>query len=252
VVGLHGRTVEPGITAGTLPSSLSRATVVIVTVRDAQLEAALAELGAVLPNGDVVVLHASGSMEPEGLDALRRRGHACGTLHPLVPLADPARAPELLQGAWIGIDGDPAARATAARLASRLGAHTLAIPAGEKPRYHAAAVFAANFPTVLAAIAEGLLERCGVSPADSRAAVERLMAAAVENLRAGTPERMLTGPVVRGDVAAVDRHLAVLGDDPVALEAYVALTHAAAIVASRGGATNAALERFANLTVPNE
>ena len=38
-----------------------------------------------------------------------------------------------------------------------LGANVLYIPPGEKARYHAAAVFASNFPTVLMCLAEELL-----------------------------------------------------------------------------------------------
>jgi prephenate dehydrogenase len=92
VIGLHGRRVElepDVVTAGPLPGTLAGASVVIVAVRDGQLDEALGELaGAPLAAG-AVVLHASGSAEPRGLTALRASGHPCGTFHPLVPLADP-------------------------------------------------------------------------------------------------------------------------------------------------------------------
>lgn len=249
VVGLHGRhgdsTTTPAVTSGPLPESLGSARVVLVTVRDAQLGDALVELaGARLAPG-AVVLHASGATDPAEAFELRRRGHAVGTMHPLVPLADPARAAEVLHDAWIGVDGDPAAVAAAKALARRLGANVLAIPPGQKPSYHAAAVFAANFPVVVAALAVRLLVEAGVDEAEARAATLGLMGAAVSNLEAGRPHDVLTGPIARGDVASVRGHLAALADDAPALDAYVTLSRAALVLARERGTSSERLAEIA-------
>jgi predicted short-subunit dehydrogenase-like oxidoreductase (DUF2520 family) len=168
-----------------------------------------------------------------------------GTLHPLVPLADPARAVNVLHDAWIGVDGDARAIATARALAAKLGAHALTIPPGEKPRYHAAAVFAANFPVVVAALAERLLEEAGVAEGEARAATVGLMSAAVSNLESGRPHDVLTGPIARGDVASVQGHLAALADDLPALTAYVTLSRAALTLARERGTS---AERLAEIS----
>jgi len=241
VIGLQGRRVElepDVITAGPLPASLAGATVVIVAVRDGQLDDALGELAAAPLGTGAVVLHASGSADPRGLAALRARGHPCGTFHPLVPLADPARAAELLRGAWIGTDGDAAAIAAAERLAARLGAHVLRIPAGEKPAYHAAAVFASNFPTVLAAVAAQLLVRAGVAEGSAWGAIRALMRGAVANLDDATPAQALTGPIARGDVGTVRTHLAALESQPATRMLYANLSLAAVELARVGAAAS--------------
>jgi predicted short-subunit dehydrogenase-like oxidoreductase (DUF2520 family) len=235
VTGLHGRRAEgareglPAVTAGALPESLAAASVALVAVQDAALEDALNELLAsrwLAPTA--VVLHASGSAEAAGgAAALRRAGHAFGTFHPLVPLSDAARAPAMLRDAWIGVDGDAAARDAAVRLAGALGARTLVIPPGAKPRYHAAAVFASNFPVVLAAIAARLMSDAGVDAEPARGAVERLLALAAANVAGHDPAAALTGPVVRGDAVTVRRHLDALAGDQEALDAYLALSRAA-------------------------
>ncbi|HEY0969883.1 MAG TPA: DUF2520 domain-containing protein, partial [Gemmatimonadales bacterium] len=169
VVGLHGRRPpESGpraATAGETAESwgelrgtrISDADVVLVTVRDSELEAALGQLTAAPLEPRAVVLHASGATDPGGLGALREAGHPAGTFHPLVPLSDPARGAELLRNAWIGVDGDGEATSAARELAAAVGARVLEIPAGARPAYHAAAVFASNFPVVLAAAATSLL-----------------------------------------------------------------------------------------------
>ena len=249
VVGLHGRRADAGgampVTAGPLPRTLASADVVLVAVQDAAIEAALAELlaSARLARG-AVVLHASGSAEAaEGGAALRAAGHAFGTFHPLVPLSDAARAPAMMRGAWVGVDGDPRAREASAALAASLGARTLEIPAGAKPRYHAAAVFASNFPVVLAAIAARLMSDAGVDAEGARGAVECLLALAAANVAGRDPAAALTGPVVRGDAVTVRRHLAALAGDDEARAAYVALSRAALGMAALDAASAAELRR---------
>ena len=240
LAGLHGTRAETAgedgdITAGPIPQSLRDAGIVLVTVQDSRLERALDELaGAPLAPG-AVVLHASGSSEPAALARLRAAGHPCGTFHPLVSLAEPSRAAEQLRRSWIGIDGDERAREAATALASRLGSRVLVIPDGQKGRYHAAAVFAANFPTVLAAIAIRLLREAEIPEDDGWAALRGLMTATVANLQEGDPAGVLTGPVVRGDIDTITRHLAALADDPYTLDAYVVLSRAALPLAEQAG-----------------
>ena len=245
VVGLHGRRTagrSDAVTIGPLPPSLAQATTVLVTVRDAQLDNALRELaGPPHLAAGAVVLHASGSAEPAALAPMRAAGHPCGTFHPLVPLSDPERAEAVLRGAWIGIDGDEPARDRARHLAALLGANTLIIPPGTKPRYHAAAVLASNFPAVLMSLAEHLLVGIGFDPAVGRAALRPLLAAAADNLRHHGGSEALTGPIVRGDVDTVRRHLEALTADAVVRDVYVSLSRAAIPIAREAGANERSL-----------
>lgn len=249
IVGVHGTRadVPEGITAGTIPAAVRQATIVIVAVRDAQLDAALRELIASSLAASAVILHASGGAEPRALEEIRSSGRAAGTFHPLVPLSDPERAASVLTNAWIGIDGDPAALEAGQRLAAKLSAHTMRIPAGEKARYHAAAVFAANFPTVLAAVAHRLLRGAGVPDGNSWDAVLHLMVASVANIHANRPVDALTGPIVRGDVETVARHLESLRSDPEAAAIYRSLSEAAVVMARDGGTDAVLLQRIAQV-----
>ena len=235
VVGVHGRHTGDAVdrvTVGALPGAIADATIVLVTVRDGQLDAALDELAASPLRADAVVLHASGSADPPGLSRLRTRGHAAGTFHPLVPLADPSRAPALLRGAWIGVDGDEGARAAARALAAALGAQTLEIPAGRKPLYHAAAVLVSNFPPVLLALGERAMAESGVDPAVARQALLPLWTAAAENARLAPAPASLTGPAIRGDEQTVRANMDALAGDPMAQEVYQVMTAAVRNVAA--------------------
>ncbi|MEP6508928.1 MAG: DUF2520 domain-containing protein, partial [Gemmatimonadales bacterium] len=170
VLGLHGRRPSPWTTStGALPMTVSNANTVVVAVRDDQIDDALSEIVAERGTGargriasGTVVVHTSGGAEPELIPRLSEVGLCGGTFHPLVPFANPERAPELMRRAWIGIDGDDQARATSRRLAGHVGARTLEIPVGGKSVYHAAAVMSSNFPVVLAAIAGEMLASLGI------------------------------------------------------------------------------------------
>jgi len=247
IVGLHGRRPEIDITSGEYPVSLESASVVLITVRDGEIDGVMRELLAAKLAAGAVVVHASGNAEPPALDLLRKHGHPGGTFHPLLPLTDPTRATEQLHRAWIGIDGDEPARAASRELAAALGARVLEIPEGVKARYHAAAVFASNFPMVLLATAMKLLTSTGISEEAARGALGTLLVAAAENASVMGPAKAMTGPVARGDVETVRAHLGVLADVPEVLELYRVLSRGAASVAEAGGTEAARLEELRRL-----
>lgn len=245
VAGLHGHHAAggpDGVSVGALPSSLARSAVILVTVRDAQIDGALRELlAAGLPPG-AVVLHASGSAEPAALEEVRGEGHGAGTFHPLVPLADPARAADALAGAYIGIDGDEEAREASRTLADKLGSRTVEIPAGQKARYHAAAVIVSNFPAVLLRVGERVLRGAGIPRDQAAGAARALLRVAAGNMEGADGARALTGPIVRGDAETVRSHVRALESDPEALAVYRSLSMAAVELARESGTDVAKLD----------
>jgi predicted short-subunit dehydrogenase-like oxidoreductase (DUF2520 family) len=240
VVGLHGkRPSGVSSSSGALPEEMSAANVVMVCVRDPQIDEALEEIMAATKSGLVergtVILHTSAIAEPERLRSLSDAGFPGGTFHPLVPFSDPEIAAELLRKGWVGIDGENAAKSASRRLAGHLGARTVDIPQGKKPAYHAAAVISSNFPVVLASIAGRLLHDIGVPDASAYQAVESLMSGALANMKQTLPEDALTGPVIRGDAETVAKHLRAMQGRGAAYEVYRALSTAAVEIAERRG-----------------
>lgn len=238
VLDLHGRKPSQfATTCGALPKSLRDANVVIVAVRDPQIEGALDEIDRASSqvSAGTVVLHTSGIHEASAYTNLRGRGIFCGTFHPLAPFSIPDKAVELLRGGWIGLDGDETAKSTGRRLAGHLGARTIDIPPGGKATYHAAAVMASNLPVALAAAAGDLLHSLGIPERSAQGAVESLMRSAVGNLADRSPADALTGPVVRGDPATVKAHLSALANTPAASKIYRSLTRVALDIAKTRG-----------------
>ncbi|HEV2016993.1 MAG TPA: Rossmann-like and DUF2520 domain-containing protein [Gemmatimonadaceae bacterium] len=257
VVGLHGKRPSGVATStGALPKELASANVIVVCVRDPQLDETIDEVIAASRDGRVargtVILHTSAIAEPAGLRALNESGFLGGTFHPLVPFSDPEVAAELLRKGWVGIDGENGARSTSRRLAGHIGARTLDIPAGKKPAYHAAAVISSNFPVVLASVAGHLLHDIGVPDSSAYQAVESLMSGALANMKQALPDDALTGPIVRGDAETVGKHLRALQGHGAASEVYRALSAAAVEIARGRGVDPKKLAALAGMLRPTK
>jgi predicted short-subunit dehydrogenase-like oxidoreductase (DUF2520 family) len=204
--------------------------VIWLAVPDAAIAEVDARVAALLPpRPRCAVAHASGSTPPEALSRCRARGAAIAAAHPLVSFGT---AQTTLAGATVLIDGDAKAVRALSRVARALGARALAAPL-HGPRYHAAAALSANGAAALASISVGLLVEQGLAPGDAAAAIGALLRSVADNVARVGPVRALTGPVARGDVAAVARHLDAL--EPARRESYVAVSRLVLDVAEHAG-----------------
>lgn len=251
-VRLHGRRTKAVPKPLTLtvgpehvpPAWIAQAGVLVLAVSDdaiRPLAEALARAGAV--SADHVVLHLSGAQGQEALAALVGTRAGLGSLHPLQTISDPERAPERLRGAWAAVEGMPRALAAAEALARDLGLRPFRVPSNAKPMYHASAVFASNYFVVVEAVAQRLLRHAGLSGREAWQALRPLVEGTLENLTRQEPQAALTGPVARGDVATVKRHLESLTHDDALL--YRALGRAALELAQKQGMDEGTAARVA-------
>ena len=184
---------------------------VLLCVPDGEIEAAAA---CIAPGA--IVGHCSGATP---LDALGDRERLA--LHPLMTVTGRATS---LRGAGCAIAGStPQALARAHAIATDLGMRAFAIADEDRPAYHAAASVASNFLVTLEAFAERLAAGAGIP----REALVPLVRATVDNWASAGPERALTGPIARGDLATVERQrAAVAAHTPDQLDLFDALATA--------------------------
>lgn len=195
-------------------------TAVLLTVPDDMLREvaeALAARGA--PPVGTPVLHCSGALGGEPLQALHDRGYRAGTLHPLQAIANPVTGAQRLLGASFALSGEPEALAVAKRIVAALGGRGIQVPTVRRPLYHAAAVMASNYLVVLLRTAARLLEEAGAGPEESEVAILALAQGALNNVSDYGLRGALTGPVSRGDADVVSLHLRTLEQDDAALYA---------------------------------
>ncbi len=203
--GRLGRTLAPLLAERGHEVRLSRrgetpsGDVILLTVPDA----ALREAAERLPLGPIV-LHCSGGSD---IDVLRPHRPA-GSLHPLMTFPGPEVDVPDLTGVPAAVAGDPDAVAAARAIATSLGLVPFEVP-GDRRLYHAAAVMAGNFATVLLAEAARVLSEAGVDPAEAPALLAPLAVRSLQNA-ASDPRAALTGPAARGDLPTIAAHRAAL------------------------------------------
>jgi predicted short-subunit dehydrogenase-like oxidoreductase (DUF2520 family) len=209
-----------------LPRAID-ADVVVLAVRDrdlAPLAQKMREAGVVPVRA--VVLHVAGALGAGPLAALRGACAGVGQMHPMISFATLRRAPDLTRGN-MHVQGDPRAVVRARTLARLLGMTPRTVPHLDPVAYHAAAGLVANGAAALAAVGAELLVRAGVARDVAPKMLGPLLRSVAENVeRVGFPEA-LTGPVRRGDVAGLEKHLSTLRAKlPEAVTLYLAAAQA--------------------------
>jgi predicted short-subunit dehydrogenase-like oxidoreductase (DUF2520 family) len=174
-----------------------------------------------------VALHSSGALASDELGALRRRGAAVGSAHPLMTFVCGSKP--LLAGVPFAIEGDRKAVQAARAIVKNLGAESYSIRAKDKAAYHAWGTFASPLFTALLATSEQVALRAGVKRSAARRRMLPILKKTLANYEALGAAGAFSGPIVRGDVVTVKRHLTVLRDAPLVRQVYVALARAALV-----------------------
>jgi len=182
--------------------------VVFLAVPDRAVEEVAARLARMRLSRRLSVVHVSGALGLGVLAALRDQ--PVGSFHPLQSFPAP-RGPSAFRGITIAVDaGSPTLMRRLRSLARAVGATPKRVGDEDRVVYHAAAVYAANFVDVVVAEAVRLLGELGWSESDATQALVPLVEGALAGIRERGPVKALTGPIRRGDVETVRRHLAAL------------------------------------------
>jgi predicted short-subunit dehydrogenase-like oxidoreductase (DUF2520 family) len=182
-----------------------------------------------------VVLHTSGAMDSDVLDAVRARGAMVGSMHPLQSFSGVA-VPSL-DGKVFTIEGETHAVRVARQIARSLGGSPVRIAGNKKILYHAAAAMAAGHVLAVEEAATQLLLSLGMRRSEAVRALLPLTRQVLENFERLGPRAAWTGPLSRGDYKVVRAHLQALRESPEEFaQAYETLSHLAARVLAQDAA----------------
>jgi predicted short-subunit dehydrogenase-like oxidoreductase (DUF2520 family) len=187
-----------------------------------------------------VALHSSGALASDEMVALRRRGALAASVHPMMTFVAGSRQAGLsrtgllhtgaqpsLAGVPFAIEGDaPAVRASRA-IVKELGGKVYTIRRQDKVAYHAWGTFASPLLTALLATTEHVAAAAGLNRREAKRRMLPILQQTLANYAALDAAGAFSGPIVRGDVETIRRHLRVLRKVPEAGEVYAALAKAA-------------------------
>jgi len=170
-----------------------------------------------------LVFHTSGLVSSAALGALRARGASVASLHPVQAFPGKRGGARLFSGIYWGLEGDKAAVSAGRGIVKALGGRSFILLEKNKPMYHAACSLASTAFISLEGAAAALLEEAGVRRNLASAILLPLVQGTLQNVKELGLKNALTGPLVRGDVRTVRKHLEVLRSRPLYLEIYKSL-----------------------------
>lgn len=176
----------------------------------AATDSAVTRIAASLPPLRGIVAHTSGSVSLEALEqALLSGGNPAkaGVFYPLQTFSKGADV-DVAQVPFFTEANDAHTLAELDSLALAIGASVNHADSEQRTKLHIAAVFACNFANHLWAIASELLASDGYNLQILRP----LLQATLDKAMLMPPAIAQTGPASRGDLATIDKHLAILSD----------------------------------------
>lgn len=172
----------------------------------------------------IVALHSSGALTSDELEPLRQRGAEVASVHPLMTFVPGSRP--ALAGVAFAIEGDRGAVRIARQIVRELGGQPFAIRKEDKAAYHAWGTFASPLLTALFATTERVAVSAGVKRKNAVRRMIPILMQTLANYAERGAARSFSGPIIRGDVDTVHRHLKVLKSIPAAQEVYASLARA--------------------------
>jgi predicted short-subunit dehydrogenase-like oxidoreductase (DUF2520 family) len=170
------------------------------------------------------VFHSSGALTSDELASLRKQGARIASVHPMMTFVRGA-APEMA-GVSFALEGDAAAVRVARAVVENLGARAFVIKKENKVLYHAFGSFASPLVIALMASMEQVGKAAGIRRQDIKTVILPLLSQTLQNYLERDAASAFSGPLVRGDVATVRKHLSELRKVPQARAIYLALARA--------------------------
>lgn len=182
---------------------------VFITTPDDLIEDTCLSLasGKAVKRGTYLV-HMSGALGLDVLEAAESMGARTASIHPLQTFADVKGAVKRIPGSVFAVTTrEEKTRRWAESLVKKLGGTPVILAEENKILYHIGAVVASNLLVALEHAAELSYHEIGMKGPQALAALLPLIEGTVENIKKHGTEGALTGPVSRGDIGVMRRHL---------------------------------------------
>jgi predicted short-subunit dehydrogenase-like oxidoreductase (DUF2520 family) len=172
-----------------------------------------------------IIFHSSGALTSDVLAPLQRAGAHTASLHPMMTFV-PGTTPKM-KDVPFAVEGGRQAVKVAREIAARLGARVFTIKKSNKVLYHALGSFSSPMIVATLVTAEHVGQAAGLRREQTRAIIGPILEQTLDNYRKRGAAAAYSGPIKRGDLETVRRHLRELKRVPAAREVYRALVRSA-------------------------
>jgi predicted short-subunit dehydrogenase-like oxidoreductase (DUF2520 family) len=196
-----------------------------ITVPDDYITQVARKLADVQDWRGKIVFHSSGALTSDELAPLRLRGARVASVHPMMTFVR-GSVPKMAEAVF-ALEGDSVATRVAREIAKRLGGDAFLIHKQNKVLYHAFGSFASPLVIALMASLEQVALAAGVRKQRIKPVMVPLLRQTLCNYLRQDAASAFSGPLARGDVATLRKHLRELKSVPEAREVYLALAKSA-------------------------
>jgi predicted short-subunit dehydrogenase-like oxidoreductase (DUF2520 family) len=169
-----------------------------------------------------IVVHSSGALTVDALEAARRAGARVASVHPAMTF--PTRNAVPLDGVFFGVEtAHTATRRTLHAVIRKFAGQPFDIASKNKALYHVAGTLASP---LLVSELTAAIETTRLAGLDRKTAtrwVEALAVATSKNLFSQGPARSFSGPFARGDAETISMHRQALEKHPILAALYGSL-----------------------------
>jgi predicted short-subunit dehydrogenase-like oxidoreductase (DUF2520 family) len=159
------------------------------------------------------VVHCSGAHSTDILESATEQGATTGCFHPLQTFAGIAQAINNIPGSTFAIEAKEPLFSILKNIATNLNGEWVELKAGDKVLYHAAAVFACNYLVTLVKMATDLWQTFNIPQEKATRALLPLLHGTLNNIQNIGLPNCLTGPIARGDLGTIEKHISALERD---------------------------------------
>ncbi len=153
------------------------------------------------------VVHCSGAASTDILQPAKEFGAQVGAFHPLQTFASAKQAIENIPGSTFALEAEEPLLNTLKDMATALDGHWVELKASDKVIYHASAVIACNYMVTVVKLATDLWQSFAVPPHQATQALLPLLRGTLNNIDTVGIPQCLTGPIARGDIGTIKKHL---------------------------------------------
>ena len=167
------------------------------------------------------VVHCSGAASTDILQPAKELGAQVGAFHPLQTFASAKQAIENIPGSTFALEAEEPLLNTLKDMATALDGYWVELKTSDKVLYHASAVIACNYLVTLVKLATDLWQTFNIPPRQATQALLPLLRGTLNNIDTLGIPQCLTGPIARGDMGTIKKHLDALNQTaPTLLSTY--------------------------------
>lgn len=188
--------------------------IIFIAVPDDEITIVIAELKNYFKqhHPSRFVFHTSGALSSNVFNPLKEFGVVGASFHPIQTFTGKMNDWKKFQNIYFGLEGEFSAVGKASQIVKALKGHEIIIPKEHKSLYHLACTIASNYMISLLIPVTHLFRKMNFSEQETLKIIYPLLSTTLSNLKCKGIKDALTGPISRGDLGTIKKHLEILSN----------------------------------------